>query len=294
MIKVKKYTLFAGCMIPMKNPQIEAAARLALGSLKVQLEEVEGFTCCPEPWNFKGYSLESWLMVAGRNLSLAGKKGGEVITLCNGCSATLQEAAYLLASDGIKAREIKASLERKGYALDGKVRVVHAVEMLYREIGVNRVAESCTASLKGLRVGVHYGCHLLRPSEILRLDDPFNPSMLDELVEATGAQSIPYREKMACCGSASLNKEVSLGLARSKLQHLEEAGAQALVVTCPACFEQFDLGQLEVNRRFKENHSLPVLHYFQLLALALGARVEEVGLARHKVKADGLSKVMRR
>ncbi len=289
-----KYALFLGCLIPMKNPQIEKAARRVFEALKLDVVDVQGFSCCPEPWNFKGASLEEWLLVAGRNLFLARKNGRDIIALCNGCSATLIEANHLLAEGGIEAKRVLELLKKRDVHLDGKVRAAHAVEVLYRDLGVDKVAKSCSAPLKGLKVAVHYGCHLLRPSEIMNVDDPFSPTMLDQLVEATGAESLPYRDKMACCGSASMNKDVSLGMARKKLMDMEEVGAQALVVTCPACFDQFDLGQIEVNRKFKESHSLPVLHYFQLLALAQGSNSEEVGLSRHKIKAKELNKVISR
>ncbi len=289
-----KYALFLGCLIPMKNPQIEAAARRAFKTLKLDVADVKGFSCCPEPWNFKGASLEEWLVVAGRNLSLAKDSGRDIITLCNGCSATLIEADHLLAENSAEAKKALEILKKRKATLDGRVRAAHGVEVLYRDLGVDKVAKSCSAPLEGLKVAVHYGCHLLRPSETMKLDDPFFPTLLDQLVEATGAESLTYRDKLACCGSASMNKEVSLGMARKKLMDMEGAGAHAVVVTCPACFDQFDLGQIEVNRRYKESHALPVLHYFQLLALAQGSSSEEVGLKRHKVKADKLSKVISR
>jgi len=53
------YTLFLGCMIPLRHPQIELAARKSLAALGVKLNDIEGFTCCPEPWNLKGAGLES-------------------------------------------------------------------------------------------------------------------------------------------------------------------------------------------------------------------------------------------
>lgn len=286
------YALFLGCYIPMRLPQVEKASRLALGKLGVEVQDIQGFSCCPEPWNFKGTDLEAWLRVAGRNLAVAEKDNLDILTLCNGCSATLIEAAHLLGGDGEAAEEVKKALSKAGYGYKGKTRAAHAVTLLDRELGREKVAASCTRDLSGLRAAVHYGCHLLRPSDVLEVDDPFQPSFLDGLVEAVGAEPVQYRGKMACCGRASLDEKVSLGMARDKIQAVEAAGAQCLVVTCPACFEQYDLGQVQINRGWKEKHALPVLHYFQLLALAQGADPEELGLSRHKVKVDPLLKAV--
>ncbi|MDY6796260.1 MAG: heterodisulfide reductase-related iron-sulfur binding cluster [Actinomycetota bacterium] len=287
------YALFLGCYIPMRLPQIEVASRLALDELGVKTKDVEGFTCCPEPWNFKGTDLLAWLKVAGRNLAVAEKKKMDILTLCNGCSATLIEAAHLLSNGGEAAREAGESLSKAGYPYKGKTKAAHAVTVLDRELGAEKVAKSCSGNLDGLKVAVHYGCHLLRPSEVLDLDDPFEPRLLDGLVEATGAKSVDYDNKMECCGRASLDDKVSLGIAREKIRAMEAAGAHCVVVTCPACFEQFDLGQVQINRARKEKHALPVLHYFQLLALAQGREPGELALSRHKISVEPLLKAVK-
>lgn len=289
---MKSYALFLGCNIPMKLPQIEAASRSALEKLGIKLEDIEGFSCCPEPWNFKGTDIDAWLKVAGRNLALAESRKLDVLTLCNGCSATLIEAAHLLGNGGAAAEEAQKTLAAAGYKYEGKAKAYHAVTVLDREIGREKVEKSCAKKLNGVKAAVHYGCHLLRPSDVLNIDDPFEPGFLDGLVEATGAESVAYAGKPACCGSAVLDKEISLGIARDKIAAMEEAGAHCLVVTCPACFDQFDLGQVEMNRRAGEKHSLPVLHYFQLLALAQGGDPEKLGLSRHKIKVDSLLKAV--
>jgi heterodisulfide reductase subunit B len=289
---MKSYALFLGCLIPMKLPQIEAASRSALAKLGVKVEDIGGFSCCPEPWNFKGTDVSAWLKVAGRNLAVAEKKKMDIITLCNGCSATLIEASHLLGGGEEAAEDARKALSGAGYKYEGKTKAIHAVTVLDREVGRDKVEQSCTRKLEGLKVAVHYGCHLLRPSDVMALDDPFEPTFLDGLVEATGAESLAYAGKMACCGGAVLDKKVSLGIARDKITAMEEAGAQCLVVTCPACFDQFDLGQVEINRRGGEKHALPVLHYFQLLALAQGEDPDKLALSRHKIKVDPLIKAV--
>ncbi len=286
------YALFLGCLIPLKNPQIEAASRLALAKVGVGVKDVPEFSCCPEPWNFKGADISGWLAAAARNLAVAEKQGLDVITLCNGCSSTLIEAAHIMASGSEAAADAAGALKKAGLSYAGKTKALHCVQVLSEGVGAEKVAKSCGKPLAGLKVAVHYGCHLLRPSDIVGFDDPFNPHVLDDLVEATGAQSLPYEDKMDCCGSASLDSDVSLGVLEDKLTHMEEAGADCTVVACPACFEQFDLGQVELNRKRGTKHGMPVLHYLQLLALAQGAGTEQVGLGRHKIKTDAILKAV--
>lgn len=261
----EKHALFLGCLIPMMFPQIELSARKALAELEVECEEIEGFTCCPEPWNFKGTDLQGWLKVASANLKKADDKDMTITTLCNGCSATLKEARKIEGGDRMP---------------------LHAVELLYRDLGIEKIKATVKKPLEGIRVAVHYGCHLLRPSKVFKTDNPFTPLFLDELVEALGAVSVDYQDKMQCCGRASSADEIKTGLAKRKIENVEEADADCIVVTCPACFEQFDLGQLLINRKFSENHGIPVFHYFQLLAVAQGFKPEDLGFGRHRMDVE--------
>lgn len=276
------YTLFPGCMIPLRYPQIEAAARRALPALGIELVDVEGFSCCPEPWSTKGASLSDWLAVAMRNLAVGEKSGRDMLVLCNGCYATLTEAAHI-ASDG---GEAKAAASKKLAALKlsykGSSKVRHIAAVL-SDMGTEKVASSVSRPLNGLNVAVHHGCHLLRPAEVMGFDDPFEPVKLEALVEALGAQVVRYEGYTDCCGKATHDPGASLKMASDKIESMKKAGAHCLVTVCPACFEQFDLGQVEIKRKLGKDHKLPAFHYLQLLALAQGEDPEALGFKRHHV-----------
>jgi len=145
--------------------------------------------------------------------------------------------------------------------------------------------------LTGMRVAVHYGCHLLRPSTILNTDDPFNPTILDEIVEGVvGAKSLPYRRKMWCCGAGARlgDPELSLEVAREKLSHISSAGAQCIAVLCPFCQMQFDTGQLMIKRKFGEDYGIPVLSLLQLIGLAMHIDPDQLGLNLHRTSTAPL------
>jgi heterodisulfide reductase subunit B len=277
-----EYTLFLGCMIPLRYPQIEAAARKALPKVGIKLADVEGFSCCPEPWTVKGANLDEWLAVAMRNLAVGEKAGRDMLVLCNGCYSTLTEAAHI-ASDGSDA---KAAAEKKLSSLKlsykGKNKARHIASVL-SDMGPEAVAASVKKPLAGLKVAVHHGCHLLRPAEIMGFDDPFEPAKLEALVEALGAEVVTYAGYTDCCGKATRDPEATLKMASDKISSMKAAGADCVVTVCPACFEQFDLGQVEIKRKLGKDHKLPAFHYLQLLALAQGEDAEDLGLKRHHV-----------
>ena len=275
------YTLFLGCMIPLRHPQIEAAARKALPALGIGLSDSDGFTCCPEPWSVKGAGLEDWLAVAARNLAVGEKAGKDMLVLCNGCYATLTEAAHIFDGDGETRQDAERRLAGIKLSYKGKTRARHVAGVL-ADLGPEAVAKSVRRPLVGVKVAVHHGCHLLRPADIMDFDDPFEPARLEELVGALGAETVRYEGYTDCCGRATHDAEAALSMASEKLTAMEEAGAECVAVVCPACFEQFDLGQVEIKRKLKVEHSLPVFHYCQLLAIAQGEDPDTLGLERHR------------
>ncbi len=84
-------------------------------------------------------------------------------------------------------------------------------------------------------------------------------------------------------------KEVSVDFTREKLTNMRDAGVDAIVVCCPFCLLQLDLGQTEVNNLFKdqigEPFQIPVIYITQLLGLAMGMDPYKLGfLKTPKVK----------
>jgi len=108
---------------------------------------------------------------------------------------------------------------------------------------------------------------------------------LDELVEATGATSIPYERKEACCGGPlrGINDEVALRVAKQKLDSMKAAGADSIVTVCPFCYLELDMGQIEIKRHVKEEYDLPVLSFAELLRIAMGMNLEDWEIKTHRI-----------
>ncbi|MEM2352425.1 MAG: heterodisulfide reductase-related iron-sulfur binding cluster, partial [Thermoproteota archaeon] len=123
-------------------------------------------------------------------------------------------------------------------------------------------------------------------------EDPENPRALKMLISATGAKSVEYLGETECCGStvAALDEKISLSLVREKLVHVKEAGADALITICPGCHIMYDANQLRAERMFGEKYDIPVLHYTQLLGLAMGMNPEEIGFEELRVKPTKILK----
>jgi len=284
------YALFLGCYIPTRVPSMEKSARMILNRLGAELIDIENASCCPDPIVVKGIDYRAWLALAARNLCLAEEMGLDILTLCSGCFETLKTANAILRDSPKIKEEVNDLLARIGKEFKGRVRVKSLLDVLREEkdAGLRKMVER---PLTGLKVAVHYGCHLLRPSTILNTDDPFNPTLLDEIVEGVvGAESLRYRRKMWCCGAGARlgDPELSLEVAREKLNHISSAGAQCIALLCPFCQMQFDMGQLMIKRKFREDYGIPVLSIPQLIGLAMRVDPDQLGLNLHKVSATPL------
>jgi heterodisulfide reductase subunit B len=100
--------------------------------------------------------------------------------------------------------------------------------------------------------------------------------------------SVEYSDKMECCGAGggmrSGLKARSLAMAEHKLSRIKESGVDCIVNACPFCHMQLDAGQLEIEKTFSKTYDIPVLHYTQLLGLALGFTPEMLGIHLNAVK----------
>lgn len=280
---MKRFAFFPGCLIPTRHPAMEYAIRTCLPGLGVELVDLPGASCCPDPIYFKSKDKLAWLAVAARNLTLAEDLGLDVVTNCSGCTATLSETYHLLQDPNLRAK-VNDRLRRIDRTYRGTSRVRHIATILRDEVGYDAVRESVTRPLEGLKVAIHYGCHLLKPSRIMQVDDPNDPHMLEHLVEALGATPVRHRHWYLCCGKACQSDDIPDHMMHDLLGSVHEERADLLCLICPTCFGQFDHGQLRVSKRFGNGFQTPAVYYFQLLAFAQGVPYERLGFERQRFK----------
>jgi heterodisulfide reductase subunit B len=285
---MKRVSVFWGCTIPARFPFIEKATRLALGDVGAELVELDGFTCCPESTLVKGADEEVYYLAAARNLAVAEEAGLELVTPCSGCYSTLKSTTAELRSDWRRRDRLNIALSAVGRTYDAAPPVRHLAEWLYDEVGPAALAKRVLTPLAGMRLAVHYGCHLLRPSPALRWDSSTDPSKLEDMVAALGAAVVEHETKLECCGGALDRvgrREDALALCARKLEDLDAHRVDGLVVACPSCFQQFDLNQAALLKK-KRGSGLPVFYYSELFALTTGREAGELGLSQHRVPVE--------
>ncbi len=286
----KKFLMFLGCAIPYRVSAFEISARKILAKLGVELVEMPEFNCCGLPLD--PVSHEMMLILAARNLALAEEKGLNIITLCPGCAGTLKKVNKMLKEDRALRDEINCHLKEAGLQFKGTVDAKHFMQVLMEDVGLDKIKKSIVKPLTMVKVAEHNGCHILRPKEFIGFDDPEDPKMLKALIEATGATCLDYMDETECCGAPSVgvSDKVALQLARDKLNHVKQVNAEALVTICPFCHIMYDTNELRIEKMFNETYGIPILHYPQLLGLAMGIPPEELAFSELRVDSSKILK----
>ena len=281
-----KYLLFLGCVIPYRVASYEISARKVLSKLGVELVEMPEFNCCGLPIDSVNH--DAMLTLAVRNLCLAEQQGLDVLTLCPGCAGALRKANMTLQGDKKLKERINGYLKEVGLEFKGgKIKVRHLIQVLVEDVGLDKIKEAVVKPLADLKVTEHNGCHVLRPTKYIGFDDPENPVLLKMLIEATGAECLDYMYETDCCGApmVGVNDKIPLYLAGDKLRNVKAVDAQALITVCPLCHMMFDINQTRIEQLLSEKFGIPVLHYPQLLGLAMGFTPKELAIDELRVDA---------
>jgi len=281
-----KYTYFFGCQAPSRANYCDLATRNVADALGIELADLKDAGCCG--FFLRSINPEAPTFLAARIMSLAEREDMDLMVLCNSCYAHLKETSNLLKERPNRLPEVNDILASEGLVYTGKTRLRDILQVFYEDYGVDKIKSKVERTLEGLRVAVHYGCHLLRPSQVIRFDDPESPHILDELVEITGASSVYWPLKLWCCGfpTFSADRKMGLSLTRIKLKDAKDAGVHCMVTTCPSCQISFDMLQPTISRAYNEKYDIPILYYPQLLGLALNLPPEKLGLNLNRVSTE--------
>jgi succinate dehydrogenase / fumarate reductase cytochrome b subunit len=169
------------------------------------------------------------------------------------------------------------------------VEVKHLQWILVKDFGIDALKKFISHPLTDLSIAPFYGCYILRPSSTTRFDDWENPVSLEKLIQAIGAQPVPYDGRTKCCGfPVFLEKEqIALTMVGERVSEAKKKGSDAMVTPCPLCHMSLDIYQeraekkLQREKGFGEKLDMPILHLPQLLGLAMGFTTDELGMKRH-------------
>jgi len=276
---MKEYIYYPGCSLKAGSKHYEESLLPVFKEIGTPLEELEDWNCCGATAYF---SVEDTMAAAicGRNLSLAEKTGKDIIAPCAGCYLTMKKSNHFLTSGHEKAHKILEDLKKVDCDYKGTTRVVHPLEFLTKEFGLDKIKEKVKNKLTNLKVASYYGCQLVRP--YTDFDDPDYPVSLDNLMKAIGAEPVEYSAKTRCCGGslAGTLEDIGSNLNYIILKEAKRKGADVMVTICPLCQFNLEIIQDKIVKKYKEDIRMPILYFTQLMGLALGISKDDLGFSR--------------
>ena len=274
---------YPGCSLHGTSREFDESLRAIAPVLGLRIKEIDDWSCCGAS---SGHMTDHLLGVAlpARNLALAEAEGFDrVVAPCAACYNRLAISQHEIAADPGLAERMPDIL---GRPFRNSVEVVNANQLLRDAADAIKEKTAATGKpnpLVGVKLAAYYGCLLVRPAAVAAGEDSENPSSIDDVIRACGAEAVDWNMKVECCGaSLSFSRTASVvRLGRAIVSDARAHGAEAIVVACPLCHSNLDLRQKAMTARGQE--PLPVIFITQLVGLALGLPAGQLGLDRHFV-----------
>lgn len=271
---------FPGCSLKSTAKEYDLSIKALCANLGVELIEIEDWNCCGAT-PAAALSEELSLALPLQNLIKASQQQlTSILSPCPACHSHL-----LLARQGVT--ESAPHKERLYEIVDQQckpdIKLRHLVDFLFEDIGLNKIKESLMNPLEGIKLVPYYGC--LTRLKGIEMEDKENPTMMDGIINALGAEALDWSHKTECCGASfSITKtDAVLRLVGEILEAAKAVGADALVVVCPLCQANLDMRQLELKKKSSKQFDLPVVYLSQLILRAQGKSYGEIGFNRHLV-----------
>ena len=257
-----KVSYFPGCTLKNKAKDLDLYAYKSAEALGVTLEEIENWQCCGGVFTTANDEVATKLSSV-RALKYAGEKEQPLVTVCSACHNVIKQTNYAMQSNSQFAYKVNRYMAADG-GYHGETQVYHYLEMLRDLVGYDTLKEKVVNTLKGKKIAAYYGCLLLRPNSVMRMDDPENPTIMEDFIRALGADAVVYAKRNECCGGyiSVESPESAKRNSNSIIENAKAAGAEMIITACPLC--KYNL--------VKNGADIPVVYFTELLAEALGVK----------------------
>jgi heterodisulfide reductase subunit B len=274
------FSYYPGCSLHSTAAEYDGSVRAVFAALGVGLQELEDWNCCGAS---SAHSMNRSLALAlpARNLVIAQKAGRDVVMPCAACFNRHKTVDYEMRTNEERRVFIE---ETVGFQFTGAVAVRPLLDVVGNDIGLERVKARVTRPLTGLKVVGYYGCLLVRPPEVTQFEDPENPTLMNRLLAVLGADVCQWSYATDCCGGAlTLTKsDVAARLVNRLADRAREAGAEAIVTSCPLCQMNLEMSQ------DGEGQPLPIFYFTELAGLAFGLEEARSWWGKHLIDPTGL------
>ncbi|MBI4897628.1 MAG: CoB--CoM heterodisulfide reductase iron-sulfur subunit B family protein [Actinobacteria bacterium] len=287
-----KVAYWPGCVSRGFTPELHGSMEKIAPKVGIELLELDRANCCGAGV-IAEHNQELADTLNARTFALAQQSGGAMMmNICSTCQGAQSECQERLDASTEYRDLINENLAPEKLSYEKGITNKNFLWLLVEDIGLEKLASLVKRPLDGLRIAPFYGCYIIRPTERLAYrEHPERDQYLEQVIDVIGAESVAYTGSHKCCGFPviTMNKETSLTQAGRHLGDAIDAGADALVTPCPLCHLNLDLQQPEAKKFVNRELGIPVLHFPQLIGLALGLEPKELGMGKHVVSTKAVA-----
>ncbi|MEW6184991.1 MAG: CoB--CoM heterodisulfide reductase iron-sulfur subunit B family protein [Thermodesulfobacteriota bacterium] len=281
------YFLYQGCSLEAGGVHYTVSLKAVAKALGMTLKEIEDWNCCGASISYVGGNDLSVDILAARNLALAEAQGGmDIVAPCSSCYIILNKVNRKLQETPELLKQVNEILAEGRLKYSGKIRVRHLLDVLYHDVGLDKIRAAVKKPLRGVAVAGYVGCQSVRPYG--EYDSVEKPVIQDRIIEAIGATAVPFPNKMRCCGSGLFLTELEAcyELVRNILGDAQAQGGKIISTVCPMCQMNLEAYQGRMNKAIGTDFKVPVVFITQLMATAFGLSRKEAALDRLLISAD--------
>lgn len=265
-----KFSFFPGCSLKASGHENTLSLLRFCDSVNIELKELEDWNCCGSS---SAHSIDHNVAkkLPMRNISLA-PKGVPLLIACPSCLIRMKSMYLKIKKD----KTLKQEYENLwGKPFDEDLEIIHFFE-IFNRIRLEDYIDHPEEKLKKIKVAPYYGCMLSMPPD-LRFEKNYS-GIMEKTLTKLGADIIPFGYGTRCCGTylSVAKPQLAQKVVTQIVSKAMEAGAECLVTACSMC-------HLNLEIRCALENPIPVLHFSELLSMALGAKDQKKWFPRHIV-----------
>lgn len=282
---------YPGCATKDSCLELDISTKRVFEKLKIDVMDLGDVAACCGAREMKVENPVINTALNARTLAMAQEQELDILTVCSTCQLTMTQVNNELIRNPELLLNTNRILSEIGHKYDGKTKVKHLLRFLIEDFTLEGLREHVTVTLNDARVAPFYGCHFLRPREEHGYKNPKEPMWLEDIILLFGGKPVLSDESRdACCGYPLLisNEKLAIRMAYGYLLQAKRAELDCVVTPCPLCHLAFDLFQSKIENQFDCRLRIPILHFSQLVGLAIGVPPRGMGFQRHMVPVQSL------
>jgi heterodisulfide reductase subunit B len=271
------FSYFPGCSLKAPGHENNLSLIAFSKAVHVDLIELADWNCCGSS---SAHAIDPTVaaLLPQRNLSLA-PKGRPLLAACPSCLLRLKQSHLELVRDKKK----QAAYEKRWQTpFDPKLEIIHFFD-LFSRIDLSRYLDNGENRLNGIRFAPYYGCMLARPPD-LRFEANYH-GLMENVLTRLGAVPLSWGYGARCCGTflSAAKPDLATSVVNGIVSGAMDVEAECLVTACAMC-------HLNLEIRCTLQKKIPILHFSELLSLALGTIDPKRWFPKHLVDPRPLLK----